>query len=198
MRAPFGFYKISFLDWFGTWLSKRAIKKFIKKRKNLNVLELGCGFKAKNLLAIQENAKLIYALDYKISSDLKKNYKFKILEGAIENSLKKLKKVNFDLILIISVLEHLKNPGQTLYECRKLLNKDGVLLINVPTWTGKIFLEFSAFKLGLSPKEEMDDHKIYYNKKDLWPLLVKSGFKPSLIKLKYHKFYLNLFASAKK
>jgi hypothetical protein len=44
----------------------------------------------------------------------------------------------------------------------------------------------------------MDDHKMYYNKRDLWPLLVRAGFKPSLIKLRYHKFGLNLFAVAQR
>jgi hypothetical protein len=44
----------------------------------------------------------------------------------------------------------------------------------------------------------MDDHKMYYNKRDLWPILVKSGFLPSKIKMHYHKFYLNLFSIAKK
>jgi hypothetical protein len=62
---------------------------------------------------------------------------------------------------------------------------------------GKFFLEYSAFQLGLSPKEEMDDHKMYYDKRDLWPVLVKSGFFPSNIKMHYHKFHLNLFASAR-
>jgi len=72
------------------------------------------------------------------------------------------------------------------------------LLINVPTWRGKFFLEFSAFRLALSPKVEMDDHKMYYDKRDLWPLLVRVGFRPSRIALNYHKFGLNLFAAAVK
>jgi hypothetical protein len=71
-----------------------------------------------------------------------------------------------------------------------------VLLINVPTWRGKTLLELSAFRLGLSPKTEMDDHKMYYDKRDLWPLLVKAGFLPSRLQLRYHKFGLNLFATA--
>ena len=33
---------------------------------------------------------------------------------------------------------------------------------------------------------------------DLWPLLIQTGFKPSQIRLKYHKFGLNLFAAAQK
>jgi hypothetical protein len=39
---------------------------------------------------------------------------------------------------------------------------------------------------------------MYYNRRDLWPLLVRAGFKPSRIKLKYHKFGLNLFAVIQK
>ena len=46
-------------------------------------------------------------------------------------------------------------------------------LVNVPSWRGKRFLELSAFRLGLSPAEEMDDHKRYYDPRDLWPLLVR-------------------------
>ena len=75
----------------------------------------------------------------------------------------------------------------------RLLRPGGVLLVNVPTWRGKRFLEFSAFRLGLSPKVEMDDHRMYYDKRDLWPLLVRAGFQPSRIRLFYHKFGLNLF-----
>ena len=41
----------------------------------------------------------------------------------------------------------------------------------------------------------MEDHKMYFDKRDLWPLLVKAGFLPSRIKaLRYHKFGLNLFS----
>jgi hypothetical protein len=96
------------------------------------------------------------------------------------------------------VLEHLPDPLLVIQSARGLLKPSGMLLINVPTWLGKSFLEFSAFRLGLSPKVEMDDHKMYYDKRDLWPLLVQAGFKPSLIKLRYHKFRLNLFAVARR
>jgi hypothetical protein len=46
----------------------------------------------------------------------------------------------------------------------------------------------------LSPKEEMDDHKMYYDPRDFWPLLVKAGFKPSKINIFTHKFGLNTIA----
>ena len=81
---------------------------------------------------------------------------------------------------------------------RRLLRPGGLLLVIVPTWRGKWFLEFSAFRLGTSPACEMDDHKAYYEKRDLWPLLVKAGFSPGSLKLKYHKFGLNLIAACVK
>jgi len=54
-----------------------------------------------------------------------------------------------------------------------------VCAVNVPSWLGKRALEYSAFKLGRSQVEEMDDHKTYYDPSDLWSLLVKAGSGPA-------------------
>jgi predicted SAM-dependent methyltransferase len=112
--------------------------------------------------------------------------------------MRRLEGREFDVVLMNSVLEHIFDSQGILSLCHRLLRPSGTLLVNVPTWLGKVFLECSAFRLGLSPKVEMDDHKMYYGKRDLWPLLVRAGFRPSAIHLKYHKFGLNLFASARK
>ncbi len=65
-------------------------------------------------------------------------------------------------------------------ECR-LLRPSGLLLVNFPAWVGKRFLRLSSFRLGFSLKLEIDDHKMYYGKRDLWRMLVHAGFKPSEI-----------------
>ena len=44
----------------------------------------------------------------------------------------------------------------------------------------------------------MDDHKMYYDPRELWPLLVRAGFKPRDIKVFHHKFGLNTFAVSRK
>jgi hypothetical protein len=67
-------------------------------------------------------------------------------------------------------------------------------LLNVPSWRGKRFLEFSAFRLGLSPAEEMNDHKRYFDPRDLWTLLRAADFLPSEIRCVRHKWGLNTFA----
>jgi hypothetical protein len=44
----------------------------------------------------------------------------------------------------------------------------------------------------------MDDHKNYYDPRDLWPLLVRAGFKPSEIQCYRHKFGLNTWAQCRR
>jgi SAM-dependent methyltransferase len=193
-RPSYGTDGFSLVDRFGAWLSQRAIRRELGNIRDAAVLELGCGFAARNLLAVESRASRLVAIDFNISSDLKSRPKFEVLELAAVPALDRLAGASFDLILIISVLEHLGNPLEVVSRCRDLLKPGGKLLINVPTWRGKSFLEFSAFRLGWSPRTEMDEHKMYYDKRDLWPLLVAAHFLPSHIRLRYHKFGLNLFA----
>jgi SAM-dependent methyltransferase len=186
------------VDRFGVWLSRRAIRRELPRRDNLEVLELGCGFHAAQLVALAPCLKRGVGVDFQIAPDLVGREKLAFHQGTIEEALLTLTGQSFDAILLISVLEHLSDPLLVVEGARGLLKESGVLLINVPTWRGKDFLELSAFRLGLSPKIEIDDHKMYYDKRDLWPLLVRAGFKPSLIRLRYHKFGLSLFAVAQR
>jgi 2-polyprenyl-3-methyl-5-hydroxy-6-metoxy-1,4-benzoquinol methylase len=194
----YGQRKLSIVDRAGVWLSQRAIRRALPCRSDLEVLELGCGYRASQLLSLAPDLKHGVGVDLRIAPELSSLNKLTFHEGTIEETLPKLPPQSFDAVLLISVLEHLTDPPFVLETVQGLLRPMGTLLINVPTWRGKSFLEFSAFRLGWSPKVEMDDHKMYYGKRDLWPLLVRAGFKPSGIKLRYHKFGLNLFAVARR
>ena len=197
-HEAYGQQRLTFLDRLGVWLSQRAISRHLPNRSDLEILELGCGFRAAQLIALRARLKHGVGVDFRIEPQLKALNNFTFYEGTIEETLPRLAIELFDAILVVSVLEHLHDPLSVIESARRLLKPSGVLLLNVPTWLGKSFLEFSAFRLGLSPKLEMDDHKMYYDKRDLWPLLVRAGFKPSLIKLRYHKLGLNLFAVARR
>ena len=185
-------------DRLGVWLSQRAIRRYLPKRSDLEVLDLGCGYRATQLIALEPVLKRGIGVDFQIAPELRGLTRYTFHEGSIEEALLKLEAERVDVVMLISVLEHLSEPQVILQSAWSMLKPSGVLLVNVPTWLGKGFLEFSAFRLGLSPKLEMDDHKMYYGKRDLWPILVRSGFKPSQIRLRYHKFGLNLFAVAQK
>lgn len=188
----------TWVDRFGIWLSQRAIRRWLPARSDLVVLELGCGWRATQLVALGDRITRAVAVDFAIAPEVKAMPKFECHEGPIEDTLPRLERGAFDAVLLISVLEHLRDPFAALESSHALLKPGGVLLVNVPTWRGKFFLELSAFRLGLSPKVEMDDHRMYYDKRDLWPLLVRAGFLPSRLHLRYHKFGLNLFAAATK
>jgi SAM-dependent methyltransferase len=187
----------TWVDRFGVWLSQRAIRGQLPSRNDLRVLELGCGYHAAQLFALQDRLAHGTGVDFRIAPELPRGEKFSFFEGAIDDVLPRVESNAYDAVLLISVLEHLADPGAVLSAVRQRLRPGGILLVNVPTWRGKYFLELSAFCWGLSPKVEMDDHKMYYDKRDLWPLLVRAGFKPSGIQMRYHKFGLNLFATAK-
>ena len=195
-KESYGERGTTLVDRFGVWLSQRAIRRRLPRRNGLRILELGCGYQATQLRAIRDRLAHGTGVDFRIAPELLSEPGFSFVEGSIEQALPKLEQGAFDAVLLISVLEHLSDPLVALTRIRELLRPGGVLLVNVPTWRGKFFLELSAFRLGFSPKLEMDDHKMYYDKRDLWPLLVKAGFRPSAIRLGYHKFGLNLFATA--
>ena len=198
MDQSYGQGGLTLIDRLGVWLSQRAVRRCLPKSADLEVLDLGCGFRATQLIALEPFLKRGIGVDLQIAPELQKLARYTFHECLIEEVLPKLRGEMVDVVMLISVLEHLSQPEAILRSAWSMLKPSGVVLINVPTWLGKAFLEFSAFRLGLSPKIEMDDHKMYYDKRDLWPLLVQAGFKPSQIRLRYHKFGLNLFAVATK
>lgn len=191
-------YELSFVDHLGIWLSNRKALKIIKNCKEKPiVLDIGCGFHAYLLNSYANLFKKGYGIDISVTNK-QINQNITLINGPIESSIAGFSEGSINIILMISVLEHLSDPLQVLNQCYYVLNQEGQLLINIPTWRGKKILEFLAFSLKLSPKEEMNDHKMYYDIRDIWPLLVKSGFKPSEISLHYYKLGLNLFCICKK
>jgi SAM-dependent methyltransferase len=197
-HESYGQRGLTLTDRAGVWLSQRVIRRYLPSRDDLEVLELGCGYRATQLIALKPKLKRGIGVDFQIAPELHMLEKFTFYQATIEEILPKLESETLDVVMLISVLEHLVEPQFVVQSAWRLLRPSGLLLVNVPTWVGKRFLELSAFRLGFSPKVEIDDHKMYYGKRDLWPMLVRSGFKPSQIQLRYHKFGLNLFAAAKK
>jgi ubiquinone/menaquinone biosynthesis C-methylase UbiE len=188
-------HKLTMIDKLGIFLSSHKIIDFVRKNKPQRIVDIGCGFNATTLLKLKPYSKNLTGIDTKINPDLQGILK---IETIISDNLSFLEDSSADLVILNSVLEHLVYPQEILKEIYRVLDKNGMAIINVPNWMGKYFLELMAFKLRLSPAKEMNDHKIYYNKKDIWPMLVRVGFQPIDIKIKYHKLFLNTICYAKK
>jgi SAM-dependent methyltransferase len=184
----------SFIDRFGVWLSARKIRGTVPAFEGLRIADLGCGYDATIARQLLPDVREAVLVDLALADSLKTHPKVAAREGTLPDVLCDLPDASLDLVMCLSVLEHLWEPQRMLSECRRLLAPGGTLLVNVPSWRGKRALEFSAFRLRLSPAEEMNDHKTYYDPKDLWPLLVRVGFTPEHIRCTTHKFGLNTFA----
>jgi 2-polyprenyl-3-methyl-5-hydroxy-6-metoxy-1,4-benzoquinol methylase len=196
MRA-YGISGLSAMDRFGVFLSQRRIRNALRPYSSPDVLDIGCGHQATQLRDLAPHIHSGIGIESNVSDAAKAVPNLRFIEGGAETALPTLEASSFDVVMMISVLEHLFEPLEILRECRRVLRPNGSLVLNVPNWTGKPLLELAAFRLKVVTFEGIDDHKTYYNKRDLWPLLVKSGFRPSQIRMEYHKFGLNLFAVAR-
>jgi SAM-dependent methyltransferase len=186
--------KVTFVDRFGVWLSKRQIKRVVGPLAGKDVVDVGCGFEATFMRNVLDEVRTGTLIDVALAPDLRDHPKVLAIEGLLPGAMEKIPDRSVDIVLCMSVVEHLWEPDATLAHFNRVLRPGGVAAINVPSWRGKTALEFSAFKLGLSPFDEMDDHKTYYDPRDLWPLLVRAGFRPHAIRCFKHKFGLNTFA----
>ncbi len=187
-------YSLTRVDRFGVWLSLRQVLRWANDPAGKVIGDFGAGYHARLVRALLDRVKLAYVADVSLAPELVADSRVKALQGPLPGTLEAVPTGALDLVFCISVLEHVDDAQGLLGQIHRVLRPGGRALINVPSWRGKRFLEFSAFRLGLSPASEMDDHRMYYDVKDLWPLLVAAGFKPSRIRCFGHKFGLNTFA----
>jgi SAM-dependent methyltransferase len=189
--------RLSVVDRFGIWLSGRAIRRHVESFAGARVGDFGCGYEARFVRTVLGEVQEAVLVDVALAPDLVADARVRAIEGRLPDALDELEDASLDVVLCISTLEHLSEPDRAVRGFRRVLRPGGVCLINVPSWRGKRFLELSAFRLHLSPAEEMDDHKRYYDPRDLWPMLVAAGFLPSGIRCSRHKFGLNTFAACR-
>lgn len=174
-------------------LSNWRYRKIIKHITNgSNVLDLGCGYNADFLKKIQNKNCEYVGVDISVNKELSlKNV------NLIEYNLNKELPFNnnsFDFVVSLANLEHLINPEAVLADIYRVLKPNGTLLLTTPGVYAKPILEFLSFKLHLISKDEIEDHKNYFNKKILTNLCKTVGF--SEIKHKYFQFFMNNFIVA--
>lgn len=156
------------------------------KLKGKRIADIGCGYNAHTARSMLDEVKSAVLIDVSLADDLKAHPKIRAIEGLLPDALAPLESESLDVVLALAILEHLHEPDRALAEIHRLLVVGGVAIINVPSWLGKPVLEFVAFRLGIS-RDGMNDHKTYYDPRDLWPMLVRAGFRPQAIRCRRHK-----------
>ncbi|NCO97006.1 MAG: hypothetical protein COY38_03345 [Candidatus Aenigmarchaeota archaeon CG_4_10_14_0_8_um_filter_37_24] len=109
---------------------RNQIKELLKYKNNGNLLEVGCG--VGNFLKEAEKYFRITGVDiseYAVN-EAKKSFRGKISVGNIEEI--NLESNHYDVIVVFDLLEHLKNPRNTIEKLYKSLKKEGILIGSVP------------------------------------------------------------------
>jgi SAM-dependent methyltransferase len=191
-------YSLTPVDRLGVWLSARQVRRHVPTFKGKRLADIGCGYHAALARTVLDEAQSVLLLDVAIEPALNDVAKVRLIEGLLPAALNEVQDASLDILVCNSVLEHVRESATVLRGFWRVLAPGGMALVNVPSWRGKRFLEASAFRFGLSPATEVDDHKMYYDPRDLWPLLVQAGFRPRHISCFRHKLGLNTFACCHK
>lgn len=93
----------------------------------------------------------------------------------------------FDTIVLLAVLEHIEvtKVSEIFKKFKDYLRNDGTIFLTTPTPAAKSVLEILAF-LGILDKKNIEEHKHYWNKKDLYKLAQDIDYKV----IEYKKFQL--------
>src|SRR5689334_15509536 len=132
-------YRPTAVDRFGVWLSSRMIRRHAGSLAGKEAGDFGCGYHAafmRTQLPLLEKAVLV---DIALAEDLKRHPKVSAIEGVLPEVLSRLPTASLDVILCISVVEHLWDPLTMVGECRRIVRPGGTCLFNVPSWRGKYF-----------------------------------------------------------
>jgi SAM-dependent methyltransferase len=175
------------------WLILRRLLRAGAPYRGKRLVDIGCGYYAQTTRQLRTEASSTVLVDASISEDLKSDPKIRVIEARLPEAMNEIDDRSVDVLVCSAVLEHLREPFETLRHFPRVLAPGGMALINVPSWAGKRPLEFVAFRLGLST-DEMNDHEMYYDPRDLWPLLVRAGFRPRNIRCKKHWLRFNTLA----
>ncbi|MDD5163412.1 MAG: class I SAM-dependent methyltransferase [Candidatus ainarchaeum sp.] len=146
--------------------------------KNRKILEFGCGkgFVSEQL---QKNCNKVTAIEIDTeSAGQAEKFCEKIILGNIEKiDFEKIGK-DFDAAIFADVLEHLKNPEETIAKTKKLLSLEGKIIVSVPNianWKirfGLLLGKFDYAKQGILDKT----HLKFFTLKTIKKAIENSGF----------------------
>lgn len=154
---------------------KKILSELVKQLDisyNSNVLELGIG--TGDFLAGLKFKKKI-GIDPYLCKVTDKDFSF--IQG--DAGYLPLKEATIDLLLLIDVMEHIKDDGQLVRNCFNVLRKNGKLIIFVP-----------ALQVLWSDLDRMSMHYRRYTANNLQALIASVNVKYKIIKSSYTNFFL--------
>jgi SAM-dependent methyltransferase len=160
----------------------RKVMPYVKRHKSCVVLDIGCGWDASLLREVEPFVARGIGIDWKAPA--LKTGKLETRAVMLDKSLP-FADDSIDVVTMLAVLEHLVDPVAIIAEAARVLRPGGTLLLTVPSWYAKPVLEFLAFRMGVVSRKEIEDHKRYFNREDLFALV---GQIPQL-RIEHHAYF---------
>ncbi len=176
---------------YGRW--EDIYQNFLEINKKLSnktcILDIGCGW-GLALQYFKKKGMECYGFDPAIEAiEYGKTKGLNVKHAGIKN-MDVFKGKKFDIVTMLNVLEHLSDPILALKQIKKILNKNGILVIDVPN-------DFNEFQVLGKEIHNLKDwwvappnHLNYFSKDSLVKLLKSLGFK---IKICEASFPLEMF-----
>jgi 2-polyprenyl-3-methyl-5-hydroxy-6-metoxy-1,4-benzoquinol methylase len=151
------------------------------KAKKGKILDFGCE-EGNFLVLAKQRGWDVFGLDLsKFATNIVKKRGLKVLNKTIHDA--KFAKQSFDVITLWDVIEHLSNLDDIFREFRKVLKKNGLLIVRTPNEKSifhliahlSYILSFKLIKLPLKSIYHTD-HLYYFSKQTLAKTLRKNGF----------------------
>lgn len=178
-----------------------ANKLIPESARNGKVLDIGCGSHPFFLLNTEFFEKV--GIDQLIKKTEREKYKEKHIQlfphDINKNITLPFKERNFDVVIMLAVAEHLnaKNLLFLLKDVKRVLKKNGHFIFTTPSPKSDKILKFFSL-LGIVSKEEIDEHKEYYDRNKMEKLLIMAGFKKENMSFGLFEFGYNTWGKIQK
>ncbi|MBI3366788.1 class I SAM-dependent methyltransferase [Candidatus Roizmanbacteria bacterium] len=148
---------------------EKITDKIYRYKKRGKVLDIGAGYGLLSSILLKKGYE-IEIIEPISESYYLRGKKIKHYRGTVEKFLSR-NKTKYNIILLIDLIEHLKNPLVVLKKLRMFLNRDGIIVIQTPNYKSlmaRICINWSWWMVS--------DHKFFFSPRSIRLLVQKAGF----------------------
>jgi ubiquinone/menaquinone biosynthesis C-methylase UbiE len=171
----------------------RLVFPVIRQYPDCTLLDIGCGWEARLLKAVEPFIGRGEGIDWKAPN--LRTEKLFTRQVTLSDALP-CPDDSFDIVTMLAVLEHLSHPKEIVGEIARVLKPGGRLILTVPSKAAKPVLEFLAYKVGFVSEAEIRDHKCYYDRQLLTLLFADTAL--DIERHRYFQFGMNNYLVCRK
>jgi 2-polyprenyl-3-methyl-5-hydroxy-6-metoxy-1,4-benzoquinol methylase len=149
--------------------------------RNQEVLDIGCGegFLAVELAKNGNRITGVDALPEAAETSALSDYYSADLDQGLDEVVRRLNGKRFDRVLLLDILEHLRNPERILAQCHYLVEKNGQVIVSVPNIANlHVRLLLLLGKFNYTERGILDStHVRFFTRKTARSILEKAGYR---------------------